>query len=138
MPLTQEDPLQHEDLSRLKIERKRQSEKQRRSDMTSAFDELAVLVAKLEKDEKEASAEHGLDQEDPANDPGCMTRLDLISQAIVTLRRLEQDNFALKQNLIHRGDKVRLPSKPKYGLLHGSHNCSRKGCGDSSSSGSRS
>jgi hypothetical protein len=118
----EDEPFQSEDPETLtkKTERKRQREKQRRSDLANAFDELGVLVARLEPDDeqdgssaarkKRRKSENEVDQSGEASG---MTRLDLIGRTIETIRRLHKENVDLKGDAAksRKGgsdDKVRL------------------------------
>lgn len=95
-----------------KSERKRQREKQRRSELTNAFDDLSALVMKMDN----ADEEEG-DGDDPhrkknrrlshrsegENETGGMTRVDLINRALAIMKRLHQENADLKQSLSRSG-----------------------------------
>ena len=87
-----------------KSERKRQREKQRRSDLTSAFDALAAAVASVEPDgggealdptgggKKKRRKSNSQSDTGDSNDTGGTTRLDLIGKAVRIIRQLHQEN----------------------------------------------
>jgi hypothetical protein len=81
-------------------------EKQRRTDLANAFDELAAMLSKIEPCEEEEEEEEqivngnkrkkkGAISETEADTLG-MNRLDLIGRTIDTLRRLHEENTDLK------------------------------------------
>jgi hypothetical protein len=77
-----------------KGERKRQREKQRRSDFASAFEELQALLDVIEPDSdgyKVPSVDS--DTTTPS------TRLDLVRQTTETLRRIYYDNVEMRRLL---------------------------------------
>jgi Helix-loop-helix DNA-binding domain len=92
-----------------KSERKRKRERQRRSDLTNALDELSVLVSQIDPEEQsdtvvqkkrrrksgEAEAASGNNELDSTN----MTRLDLVGRTTMVLRRLQRENAELKRRL---------------------------------------
>lgn len=103
-----------------KIERKRTRERQRRSDLASAFVELTALVSQLDPasavDEPDAVGTNnkrrrrrsiGSDPDEivgtsaarPDLDNSSMTRLDLIGRTTNLLRRLQRDNADLRRCL---------------------------------------
>lgn len=91
-----------------KSERKRQREKQRRSDLANAFDELANLLSRIEPDDLDASSNSRRRRRRNSADDGAeadadaagMTRLDLIGRTVDALRRLHRENAELRQNLL--------------------------------------
>lgn len=83
-------------------------EKQRRTDLANAFDELAAMLSKIEPSEDEEEEEEelvngkkrrkkGQVSENEADTLG-MNRLDLIGRTIDTLRRLHEENTDLKEH----------------------------------------
>ena len=92
-----------------KSERKRQREKQRRSELTNAFDDLAALVMKMDNADDDVDAEGArkktrrMSGHNPGDDTGGMTRVDLINRALVIMKRLHQENIDLKQSLSRSG-----------------------------------
>ena len=98
-----------------KSERKRQRERQRRSALAGAFDELTSLLSQLEPDYAaslpsdplmDSSSASGkrkrrraTGQEDLEDSSG-MTRLDLIGRTVGVLRRLQKENADLKRRLV--------------------------------------
>ena len=91
-----------------KSERKRQREKQRRSDLANAFDELAALLFKIEPDDAEGPGSRRKQRrrsgatdvsEAESGDAAGITRLDLIGRTVETLRRLHKENIELKHSL---------------------------------------
>lgn len=96
-----------------KSERKRQREKQRRSELTNAFDDLSALVLKMDNADEEAGGEGSSrkknrrmsarsETHDNENSGG-MTRVDLINRALAIMKRLHQENIELKQSLSRSG-----------------------------------
>jgi hypothetical protein len=99
-----------------KSERKRQRERQRRSDLATAFDELASLVGQIDPDEASHSTKRRRQRKGSlgeaggsdvasvsAEDPSAMTRLDLIQRTIEVLRRLQRENAVLRQRVEQSG-----------------------------------
>lgn len=116
-----------------KSERKRQREKQRRSDLASAFDELSSLLAKAENEGQPDEGKRGGrkrrssvgDSSDVHSvEASGMTRLDIIGRTIETMRRLIQENSDLKNAVTayrSRGppgdeNKVRVDGEPSHTL----------------------
>jgi hypothetical protein len=104
-----------------KSERKRQRERQRRSDLANAFDELSSLLADIEPDDSDSGSNRRRRRKseggaistadlDQAADNSGMTRLDLIGRSVEALRRLHGENTELKrvveQQREGRDDKV--------------------------------
>lgn len=88
-----------------KTERKRQREKQRRFDLTNAFDELATVLSKIEpgdtdlhvsgtKKKRKRSIGDATDNGD--GETSGMTRLDLIGRTVDILKKLHADNRELR------------------------------------------
>ena len=116
-----------------KSERKRQREKQRRSDLANAFDELASLLAKIEPGQGDVGAVASKKRRrrsgdvadlDTSGEQGSgLTRLDLIGRAIEALKKLHKENQELKQSADQQGyrarggsdDKVRPNLRYRYG-----------------------
>jgi hypothetical protein len=95
-----------------KQERKRNREKQRRSDLAEAFAELGALLSKIEPDEADADSttrrrrrKSGMDSADASNsgDASGMPRLDLIGRTLETLRKLHRENLELKHEVHQNG-----------------------------------
>jgi hypothetical protein len=98
-------------------ERKRQREKQRRSDLTSAFEELSELILKIEpgvlpveQGKKKKKTTDGSD----ALSSG-MTRLDIVARTVEVVKTLHEENEKNKRLLeemkrpgVQRDDKVRV------------------------------
>lgn len=87
-------------------ERKRQREKQRRSDLSNAFDELAAIIVKIEPE----SADQDNDtkkkrKKSEGEDVSGITRLDLIGRAVRIMRRLHAENEERKRILSGTSDK---------------------------------
>ena len=88
-----------------KSERKRQRERQRRSDIASAFEELSSLLSQIDPEESDANANNKRRRRKPGEpaeadvDGSGMTRLDLISRTAEVLRKLQRENAELKQQL---------------------------------------
>lgn len=132
-PAEEDEPLHATDdpeTTTKKSERKRQREKQRRSDLANAFDELGALMAKIEPEDLDDSGNsrkrkrgkstdsHDADQGDSSG----MTRLDLIGRTIETIRRLHRENAELKHNLEEMrrkaGDEKVRPLTHEMGNIH--------------------
>jgi hypothetical protein len=77
-------------------ERKRQREKQRRSDLAAAFDALANTLLQIEPGMASGRRSHPSGQ-------SSITRLDLIAETVEGIRRLHDENLRLKAALIARG-----------------------------------
>lgn len=110
-----------------KSERKRQREKQRRSDLASAFEELASLLSEIEPEEDvgggrtKKSRRRSGPGEAPAREVDQlealgMTRLDLIGRTIETLRRLHRENSDLRQSLEHQSHRAEGDDKVRESL----------------------
>lgn len=88
-----------------KSERKRQREKQRRSELTNAFDDLSALVLTMDNDDEGGNdggarkKSRRLSGHNQGEDTGGMTRVDLINRALAIMKRLQQENGELKQSL---------------------------------------
>jgi Helix-loop-helix DNA-binding domain len=100
----------------VKSERKRKRERQRRSDLASAFEELATLVAQIDPEEGDEggdnnrSGKRGRRKSDDPPDVDSMTRLDLIGRTTGVLRRLQRENAELRRRVDEKGrtdDSVR-------------------------------
>jgi hypothetical protein len=76
-----------------KSQRKRDREKQRRSDLASAFDELSNLLL-LVQDFPQAPSQKKAKQEQDT-----LTRFDLIGGTIQCIRKLHRENQELKQHI---------------------------------------
>ena len=80
-------------------ERKRQREKQRRFDLSNAFDDLAAFIAEVEPEPGDADSDNKKkrkkagDSEDSAG----ITRLDLIGRALKIMERLHRENEERKR-----------------------------------------
>jgi uncharacterized protein Veg len=106
-------PADEDDVT-LKSERKRKREKQRRSELTNSFDDLATFVLQLdaendeqtgEKDSKKKSRRLSSSNRNDGgdNDTGGMTRVDLIMKSLAIMKRLQRENTELKQQLARSG-----------------------------------
>lgn len=88
-----------------KSERKRQRERQRRSDLANAFDELAAILSMIDPDESDSTSTRqkrrkksvGDAADLDASDNAGSTRLDLIGKSVDVLRRLHNENIELKR-----------------------------------------
>lgn len=100
--------------SNKKSERKRQREKDRRKEMAEGFVELGQLLAQIDPDDSDGArgkrVRRGLDDGGTDTDPSGMTRIDLISRAIETIRKLHAENQDLK-----RGKNPGADEKPSTG-----------------------
>lgn len=120
-------------------ERKRQREKQRRSELASAFDVLANMLLQIEPgaDVKTAACSRvggsNLLQDSSEADLSDLsgqniTRLDLISETVEAIRRLHTENVKLKAALKAQGGQAAVDEALKVswnGLLYNSesHTC---------------
>jgi hypothetical protein len=76
-------------------ERKRQREKQRRSDLSNAFDELSAFIVQVEPDAADAESDPKKKRKkssEGAEDASGITRLDLIGRALRIMKRLHREN----------------------------------------------
>jgi hypothetical protein len=81
-----------------KMERKRQREKQRRTNLSAAFDRLANVLLHVEP----GSAAKGVGQAQAGHtDSGLQstTRIDLLAETVEAIRRLHNENTKLKSAL---------------------------------------
>jgi hypothetical protein len=87
-------------------ERKRQREKQRRSDLTSAFDELASVIVAVDPEQgrdfasgqtNKKGRRSSISSRTDGDESGGTTRLDLIGKAVRVIRQLHQENEYRKQ-----------------------------------------
>eukprot|EP00980_Cylindrotheca_fusiformis_P000276 scaffold66_cov115-Cylindrotheca_fusiformis.AAC.8 len=80
-------------------ERKRQREKQRRSDLSSAFDELAAFIVQVEPEsgDLDPDAKKKRKKSDGGEDASGITRLELIGRALRIMRRLHTENEERKR-----------------------------------------
>lgn len=78
-----------------KGEKKRQREKQRRSELASAFEELHALLNEIEPCNDRYRRHSPAENESST----AFTRLDLVRKTTETLRRVHQENVELKQTL---------------------------------------
>jgi Helix-loop-helix DNA-binding domain len=104
----------------VKSERKRTRERQRRSDLASAFEELATLVAQIDPEEEDGDTrgKRGRRKSDDPPDVDSMTRLDLIGRTTGVLRRLQRENADLRRRIEDKGlsnDSVRSDSNGDCG-----------------------
>lgn len=74
-------------------ERKRQREKQRRFDLSNAFDELAAFIAQVEPESEDADLDgKKKKRKSDGEDASGITRLDLIGRALHIMKRLHREN----------------------------------------------
>jgi hypothetical protein len=80
-------------------ERKRQREKQRRSDLSNAFDELAAFIVQVEPEagESDSDAKKKRKKNEGGEDSSGITRLDLIGRALRIMKRLHRENEERKR-----------------------------------------
>jgi Helix-loop-helix DNA-binding domain len=97
-PKNIEDPLAVDGLSMSEV--KRENERKRRRDLTTAFDELAALLLKIEEGDSETCKK----KRKLPKDPG-MTRVDLIMKTVDRMEQLRQENEQLKSSLSQRYNK---------------------------------
>ena len=93
-----------------KSERKRQREKDRRKEMAEGFVELGHLLAQVDPDDDSSRGKRSRRNSEDAGsadaDASGMTRIDLISRAIDTIRRLHNENLELKRRKGGGDEKV--------------------------------
>jgi hypothetical protein len=80
-------------------ERKRQREKQRRSDLSNAFDELSAFIVQVEPEggDQDSDVKKKRKKSDGGEDASGITRLELIGRAIRIMRRLHTENEERKR-----------------------------------------
>lgn len=84
-------------------ERKRRREKQRRSDLSNAFDELAAFIVQVEPSNTDDSTDKkGKKRKstDGGEDSSGITRLDLIGRALRIMKRLYRENEERKRVIL--------------------------------------
>jgi hypothetical protein len=88
-------------------ERKRQREKQRRSDLSNAFDELAAFIVQVEPEtaEADADAKKKRKKSSEGDDTSGITRLDLIGRALRIMKRLHRENEERKRIIAGMHDR---------------------------------
>ena len=91
MSANEEDNIDDSD----KGERKRQREKQRRSDLASAFDELQAMLNTIEPAGERYSRQSPSEGESGAP----FTRLDLIRKSTEAMRRIHHENLEMRRLL---------------------------------------
>jgi hypothetical protein len=94
MSLDDNDPTMDENDPSKRSERKRQREKQRRFDLSAAFDELGLFIAQVDPEDGDGDldAKKKRKRTGEGDDPGGATRLDLIGRALKLMRRLHAEN----------------------------------------------
>jgi len=92
-----EDHTNKEGGDRHRSERKRKREKQRRSDLSTAFEELGSFLTEIEPGLSEGDRKRKGKRSSEAEQPPGITRLDLISQGLVVMKRLYRENKELKE-----------------------------------------
>lgn len=95
-------------------ERKRQREKQRRTDLTNAFDELAAFIFQIEPEagdpdvdakKKRKKSGSGPQRNDHGEESSGITRLDLIGRALRIMKRLHRENEERKRMIEHMRER---------------------------------
>lgn len=84
-----------------KTERKREREKQRRGDLSNAFDELAAVLSRIEPDEADRASTSNKKRKKSIGEAGDgdasgTTRLDLVVRTVDILKKLHADNVDLR------------------------------------------
>jgi hypothetical protein len=94
MSLDGNDPNMDEGDPSKRSERKRQREKQRRFDLSTAFDELAMFMAQVEPEDGDGDLDGKKKRKrsGEGEDAGGATRLDLIGRALKLMKRLHAEN----------------------------------------------
>jgi hypothetical protein len=106
-------------------ERKRQREKQRRSNLSNAFDELAAFMVQVEPEAGSVEVDTKKKRKksiDGGEDSSGITRLDLIGRALRIMKRLHKENEERKRLVAgmhdraggQGNDNVRVPCRAKY------------------------
>mmetsp|Transcript_21177 Transcript_21177/g.50019 ORF Transcript_21177/g.50019 Transcript_21177/m.50019 type:complete len:290 (-) Transcript_21177:3279-4148(-) len=87
--------------SNKRSERKRRREKQRRSDLSNAFDELAAFTIQVEpgsgEDDSDKKGKRRKSSDAGGEDSAGITRLDLIGRALRIMKRLYRENEERKR-----------------------------------------
>lgn len=80
-------------------ERKRQREKQRRFDLSTAFDELAAFIVQVEPEagDVDLDSKKKRKKAGEGEDSSGITRLDLINRALKIMKRLHRENEERKR-----------------------------------------
>ena len=95
-------------------ERKRQREKQRRTDLTNAFDELASFIFQIEPEagdpdvdakKKRKKSGAGPARSEHGEESSGITRLDLIGRALRIMKRLHRENEERKRMIEHMRER---------------------------------
>lgn len=87
-------------------ERKRQREKQRRFDLSNAFDELAAFIVQVEPEAAEADLDGKKKRrKSEGEDSSGITRLDLIGRALQIMKRLHHENEERKAVIANMRDR---------------------------------
>ena len=87
-------------------ERKRQREKQRRSDLSNAFEELATMIVTIEPESVDQESDNKKKRKkSEGDDISGITRLDLIGRAVRIMRRLHAENEERKRIIAGTRDK---------------------------------
>ncbi len=82
----------------IRSERKRIREKQRRYDLSNAFDELATFVVQVDPEPGDAALLEGKKKRKKSGeDSSGLTRLDLIDRALKLMKRLHKENEERKR-----------------------------------------
>lgn len=94
-----EDPAGDGSDSNKRSERKRQREKQRRSDLSNAFDELAAFIVQVEPESADVELDNKKKRKKSGEgeDSSGITRLDLIGRAVKIMERLHRENEERKR-----------------------------------------
>lgn len=87
-------------------ERKRQREKQRRSDLSNAFEELATMIVTIEPESADQDSDNKKKRKkSEGDDISGITRLDLIGRAVRIMRRLHAENEERKRMIAGTREK---------------------------------
>ncbi|GKY95023.1 hypothetical protein MPSEU_000466900 [Mayamaea pseudoterrestris] len=98
-----------------KGERKRQREKQRRSDLANAFDELQLTLNRIEH----GTDVYGRPVKVELNTETPVTRLGLVLQTTEALQRLYQENVHMRMSLGGQWIQDESVTRPQYRTDHG-------------------
>lgn len=94
MSLDENDPNMDEGDPSKRSERKRRREKQRRFDLSTAFEELASFMAQVEPEDGDGDLDGKKKRKrsGEGDEAGGATRLDLIGRALKLMKRLHAEN----------------------------------------------
>lgn len=109
----EQEPGQGADTTK-RSERKRQREKQRRFDLSNAFDELAAFINQVEPEagDLDLDSKKKRKKSGESEDTSGITRLDLIGRAVKIMKRLHRENEERKRIIASMQDRGGAPHGP--------------------------